>query len=96
MDSRNVRFEMDVEDTFFFADGRTVFTGPIKTNAKLVGTCECEIVKDGELKLNVAIEGEMMPSSHSSRIRALSTKQSINLEALGLKRGGFKLRSKAS
>jgi len=92
-------FQMEVEDTFFFKDGTTVFAGPIVFNGpeKLIRECDCEIVQNNKVKASLRIEGEMQPKRRPgviSSARALSTRESVDLAALGLGRGGFLLRSK--
>lgn len=89
---------MDVVDTFIFKDGTTVFVGPIDTTLKFIGPCDCDVVSNGESKLSFRIDGEMIPSPSKAvdrpPHRAVSTREPIDLHALGLGRGGFKIRSK--
>ncbi|MGB2591527.1 MAG: hypothetical protein WBG02_02320 [Candidatus Acidiferrum sp.] len=90
-------FEMTVEDTFFFQDGRVVFAGRIEFCGpeKVIRECDCEIVLNNQIKAPLRIEGEMRPKRWPgvvSSTRALSTRDPINLEAVGLERSGFTLR----
>lgn len=89
---------MEVRDTFVFANGTTVFMGPMETQAKFVGPCECELVNNGEVQVSFGIDGEMFPcpSAPEERppYRAISTRESIDLAAIGVDRGGFSIRSK--
>lgn len=85
---------MEVRDTFVFANGTTVFTGPMETQAKFVGPCECELVKNGDVQVSFGIDGEMFPCPSKPPYRAISTREPINLAAIGVDRGGFSIRSK--
>jgi hypothetical protein len=89
---------MDVKDTFFFADGTTAFIGPIDTEAKFVGACECELVKDHEVKASFWIDGEMIPrpgeSDERPPYRSISTREALDLVAKGLGRSNCTIRSK--
>ena len=89
-------FEMDVKDTFIFTDGTTVFTGPIETQIKFIGPCDCEVVQANEVRLSVRIDGEMVPSTPGGKppYRAISTRQPIDLDTIGVGRTGFTIRSK--
>lgn len=89
---------MRVEDTFFFDDGTIVFAGPIESDVNFIRACDCEIVKNGEVKTLVRIEGEMRPNRRSgvpSTDRAVSTREMVDLAALGLGKSGFLIRSKS-
>lgn len=93
-------FEMTVEDTFFFKDGTVVFAGPIVFNGpeRIIPECDCEIVQNDEVKASLRIQGEMRPLRKPGAVssaRALSTREAVDLVALGLGRGGFLLRSKS-
>jgi hypothetical protein len=88
---------MKVEDTFFFDDGTIVFAGPVEGDVNFIRACDCEIVKNGEVKASVRIDDEMRPSRKRggpSTDRAVSTREAIDLAALGLDKSGFLLRSK--
>jgi hypothetical protein len=88
--------EMEVKDVFAFEDGTVVFTGPIETHANFIGACKCEIVQDGEVKASLQIDGEMIPSTPLEKRtshRAISTREVINLDAIGVARTGFTIRS---
>jgi len=88
---------MEVRETFFFKDGTTVFTGPVQTEMKFIGPCDCEIVLGGEVRATVRIDGEMIPSTPLDKRlseRVISTMAPIDLSAIGIGRGGFRIRSK--
>jgi hypothetical protein len=88
---------MEVKDSFFFKDGSTVFVGPIRTEAKFIGPCECEILQTNEVRASLNIDGEMVPcaSEKKSMHRSISTRQRIDLDAIGVGRTGFVIHSKA-
>jgi hypothetical protein len=89
-------FEMEVVDVFSFENGTVVFTGPIETSAKFIGPCKCEIVQDGEVKASLRIDGEMIPSTPLEKRtahRAISTREAVDLDAIGVGRTGFTIRS---
>jgi hypothetical protein len=88
-------FEMEVKDTFHFADGTTVFVGPVRSESKFIRTCDCEIILDNEIKASVRIDGEMVATRKQTSYRSISTKQPIDLGAIGVKKEGFIIRSKA-
>jgi len=88
-------FVMTVKDTFHLEGGRTAFVGSIETEAKNIPSCECEIVLGNEVKASIWIDGEDFLKGKQSPDRAISTSQQINLAACGVRRGGFKIRSKA-
>ena len=88
---------MHVQDTFLFEDGTIVFTGQMQSEIKFIRECDCEIVLDGEIKAIVHIDGEMRPNlrpGSDPTIRAVSTKERLNLANLGVGTGGFLLRCK--
>lgn len=90
-------FSMKVQETFFFDDGTVVFAGPVESELKFIRACDCEIVKNGEVKASLRIEGEMRPNRRSlarSTDRAVSTREPVDLNGLGLGKGGFLIRSK--
>ena len=58
-------FEMKIIDLFRFADGRTVFVGPIKGDVKFVRPCRCELLVNGVPTCAIQIEGEMIPDRTS-------------------------------
>jgi len=90
-------FQMLVQDTFLFEDGTTVFTGHVQSQINFIRACDCEIVRDGEIKATVHIDGEMRPNlrpGSDPTIRAVSTKENLDLTSLGIGKGGFLLRSK--
>lgn len=88
-------FTMTVEDTFHLEDGRTVFVGPVETEAKAIPPCDCEIVVGSEIKTSLRIEGEEIPKGNKTPDRSVSTSERINLASYGIGRAGFKIRSKA-
>jgi hypothetical protein len=87
-------FEMAVKDTFKLEDGTTAFMGVIETKSDFIGPCDCEIVLEGQVKASIRIDGEMIVKRKKTPHRAISTKQSIDLAAIGLQREGFLIRSK--
>ncbi len=89
------RFVMKVVDTFHFEDGRTVFVGPIETEANLIRPCDCEVLVADEVQTSLRIDGEDILKDKKTLNRAISTSQRINLTSYGIGRGGFKIRSKA-
>lgn len=88
-------FTMRVSDTFNLEDGRTVFVGPVETEAKAIPPCECEIVVGNEVKASLRIDGEDIPKGNKTPDRAISTSERINLADYGMGRSGFVIRSKA-
>jgi hypothetical protein len=88
-------FEMAVKDTFKLEDGTTAFVGVIESESDFIGPCDCEFILDSQVKASIRIEGEMMVKRKKTSYRAISTKQSIDLAAIGLQREGFIIRSKA-
>ena len=90
-------FTMEVQETFFFDDGTVVFAGPVESELEFIRACDCEIVKNGEIKASLRIEGEMRPNRKSaahSTDRAVSTRGPVDLDGLGLGKRGFLIRSK--
>lgn len=73
-----MQFEMLVEDVFNFDDGRTVFVGFISGQSMLIRKCDCDLVADGALLRQVHIEGEMIACRKMSRLRSLSTTETID------------------
>jgi hypothetical protein len=89
-------FCMRGKDTFFFDDGTVVFAGPVESDANFIRACDCEIVKNGEVKTSLRIEDEMRPNwrpGAPSTDRAVSTREAVDLTALGLGKSGFLIRS---
>ena len=87
-------FLMQVKDTFHLADGRTVFIGSVKTEAKNISSCDCEILVENEVKGSLRIDGEEVPKDKRVADRAISTTQRIDLASLGVGKGDFIIRSK--
>ena len=91
-------FQMDVEETFFFQDGTIVFAGPIQSEVEFIRACDCEIVQNGKVKASLRIDGEMLPmrkrNASAPSNRAVSTRERLDLAALGLGTNGFQIRSK--
>jgi hypothetical protein len=87
-------FVMEVKDTFHFADGTTVFVGPIRSESKFIRPCDCEIVLDSEIKASIHIDGEMVATRKKTPYRSISTKQPIDLDAIGVEKKEFIVRSK--
>ena len=85
---------MTVVDTFHLEDGRTVFVGPIETEAKAIPPCDCEIFLGSEVKASLRIDGEEIVKGRKTANRAVSSSQRINLAGYGIGRFGFKIRSK--
>ncbi len=76
----SLSFEMRIADIFRFADGRTVFIGPIDSESKFVGPCLCELVVDGVHRSTIRLEGEMVPSGqHPEGFRSVCTQQPVVL-----------------
>lgn len=70
-----------------------MFNGP----ERVIRECSCEIVQNNQVKASLRIEGEMRPKRRPgvvSSTRALAARESEDLAALGLGRGGFQLRPK--
>jgi len=90
-------FQMTVQDTFFLEDGTTILAGYVQSEMKFIRACECEIVGNGEVKMTLQIDGEMRPNRRpgsDATIRAVSTRERLDLAGVGLGTGGFLLRSK--
>lgn len=85
---------MQVEDTFHFEDGRTVFVGTVKSDENIITACDCEIVFAGVVKLSLWIDGEEIPKGKKSSKRAISTRENIELGRYGIGESGFEIRSK--
>jgi hypothetical protein len=85
-------FVMTVVDTFHLEDGRTVFVGPIETEAKIVPPCDSEILVGNEIKASLRIDGEEIPKGKNTSNRSISTSQRINLASYGIGRGGFTMK----
>jgi hypothetical protein len=89
-------FEMKIVEMFRFSDGRTVFVGPIETDAQFLGACRCELVVDGVSRSVVSIEGEMMPDrQHEEGYRSLSTTDAVALERHTIEKSECRLRAVA-
>ena len=88
-------FVMTVVDTFHLQDGRTIFVGPIETEAKVIRPCDCEVLVGDEVKASLRIDGEEIPMEKKAPYRAISTSQRLDLASYGIGRSGFKIRSKA-
>jgi hypothetical protein len=79
--SEQLKFEMRVVELFRFGDGRTVFAGPITSDAGIIGRCDCRLVVGGVERATIQIEGEMIPNgSHPEGHRSVSTRQQVPLE----------------
>ena len=87
-------FTMKVEDTFYLADGRTVFIGVLETEVAPIPSCDCEIVVGDDVKASLPIDGEEFLKDKKTRNRAISTSQRVDLASYGIGRGGFTVRSK--
>jgi hypothetical protein len=87
-------FTMTVFDTFRLEDGRTVFVGPIETEAMVIPPCDCEILVGDETKASLRIDGEEIPKGKKTPNRSISTRERIDLTNYGIGPGGFKIRSK--
>ena len=87
-------FTMRVEDTFHLEDGRTAFVGVIKTEAKAIPSCDCEILIGDEVKATLRIDGEEISKGKKVTSRVITTSERIDLSRYGIVRGGFKIRSK--
>ncbi|MEA1950932.1 MAG: hypothetical protein U9N87_06075 [Planctomycetota bacterium] len=86
-------FEMKIVEMFRFSDGRTVFVGPIETNASFLGACRCELVVDGVSTSIINIEGEMMPDhQHEKGYRSLSSLDAVDLESDAIQKSDCRLR----
>jgi hypothetical protein len=73
-------FAMKIADVFHFADGRTVFVGPIDGDVKFIRPCKCELLIDGVPTSIIQIEGEMMPDrSPTTGYRSVSTRDAVSL-----------------
>jgi hypothetical protein len=71
---------MRIADVFHFADGRTVFVGPIDGDVKFIRPCKCELLIDGVPTSIIQIEGEMMPDrSPAKDYRSVSTRDAVSL-----------------
>jgi hypothetical protein len=88
-------FEMAVTDTFRLGDGTTVFVGTIHSGLDLIRPCDCEIIFDSEIKGTIRIDGKMILERKQTPCRSISTRQPIDLSAIGLESGGFTIRSKS-
>ena len=87
-------FEMKITDLFRFADGRTVFVGPIEGDVKFVPPCRCELLVDGVPTCAIQIEGEMIPNRTSPEgYRSISTRDAVCLERQLLSTSECHLRS---
>jgi hypothetical protein len=87
-------FTMTVADTFHLEDGRTVFVGPVETDAKVIPPCDCEILVGDEIKASLRIDGEEIPKGKKTPNRSVSTSQRFDFASFGIARSGFKIRSK--
>lgn len=94
------RFAMNVKDTFRLGDHMLAFIGPVQSESNFIGACDCEIVVGNEVKGSIRIDGEMIPKreqtarGEATSYRSISTSQEVELEALGIGRSGFIIRSK--
>jgi hypothetical protein len=74
-------FEMQVNDIFQLSVGRTVFVGEI-TGSNYVKKCECIIKVPGENDVAVSIDGEDIPCGKKNDLRAISTRDKLDIEHL--------------
>jgi hypothetical protein len=88
-------FTMTVTDTFHLEDGRTLFVGPVETDAKVIPPCDCEILVGDEIKMALRIDGEEIPKGKQISNRSVSTSQRLGLANFGIGQSGFKIRSKS-
>jgi hypothetical protein len=92
-------FEMRVVDAFRFQDGRTVLVGPVVGDENMIGPGRCELIAGNTRQAIVSVEGEMIPSGMNVRrdYRAVSTRETLQLDPDQLARGSYRLvRSTAS
>jgi len=90
-----VTYEMSVMAKFHFADGRTVFSGPISGNPKLILPCECDLLVEGKRTATFWIEGEMMVEKRGANTyRAVSTSEKLNVKDRPFVSRQWKLRFK--
>src|SRR5207302_764843 len=86
-------FEMKIIELFRFADGRTVFVGPIQGNVQFIRPCRCELLVDGVPRSVIQIEGEMIPNRTPEGYRSVSTRDTVCLERQLLSTSECHLRS---
>lgn len=63
---------MTISDVFRFSDGRTVFTGSMRDAPAHIGSCQAELIVDGQPVASMPIEGEQMGGRRPD-LRAFST-----------------------
>jgi hypothetical protein len=74
-------FSMRVVDVFRFADGRSVFIGPVEGDVKFIRPCKCELLVDSVLSSFIQIEGEMMTDPASPEgYRSVYTRDIVSLD----------------
>ncbi len=88
-----VTFHMQIEDIFFFRDGRTVFAGPIDEGGKaILDPGPATILVDDQELATIHLEGEVIPSrsivQQPPEVRAVSTRDATGLtkEAVATKK----------
>jgi len=74
-------FEMQVNDIFQLSVGRTVFVGEI-IGSNYVKKCECVIKVPGENDIAVTIDGEDILCGKKNDLRAISTRDKLDIERL--------------
>jgi hypothetical protein len=85
--------QLDVVEIFRFADGKTVFVGPLHGDAKYVPPCNAELVVNGHTVGVVHLEGEMMPNGrHPKGYRSLSTTDVDKVKGLSPNNDEIRLR----
>lgn len=89
-----VSFEMQVVDTFRLANGVTAFSGTVYPDVAVIPECDCEILAEGNIRIPVHIDGEIILKKKQSPLRAITTQEPIDLSKYGLCGGGFTLRPK--
>lgn len=85
--------ELKVIDVFAFADGRTVFSGKLQSDADYIRSCDAEVIIDGQSVGVIRIEDEMLPLNSSSKsIRSVATLDNINVDVVRLRKANCVLR----
>jgi len=78
-------FELRVRDVFQFANGQTVFVGPVEGSSSYVGPQTCELLVDGARRQVLQLEGEMLPDPRRDNgYRSVSTKDKVDLSTSDL------------